>query len=502
MLSGYVAKHYFASTLSRYLFAGAATLGCLALRLAAEPALAGRPAFAIFALAVVLSSALAGVAPALFATFLSVFLVLTVVPHQALDAPQIVEITLFLITCLGVVWLGRIINAARTSGAGVMQELESKAAMLVEKEAHNRSILETVPDAMIVIGEDGLIESFSKTAERLFGYTAEEAVGQNISMLMPAPFREQHDGYLHRYYRTGEKRIIGVGRVVVGARKDQSTFPMELAVGEMTANGKRHFTGFVRDLTERQNSEKRFQELQMELLHFSRVTALGEMASALAHEINQPLSAISNYLKGARRMISAQSIAVPQPVLDALGKAADQAIRAGEVIRHMRDFVRNRETERKAENISKLIDEASALALVGAREQGVRVQHQVSGGLDPVFVDRVQVQQVLHNLMRNSLEAMASTDRRELTISAMPANGSVLVEIADTGPGVSDEMARHLFEPFVSSKSNGMGVGLSICRTIIEAHGGKLWSERRDGGGASFKFTLPRFSEDESLHDK
>ncbi len=175
-----------------------------------------------------------------------------------------------------------------------MQERTRAAAgaleHLAEREAHLRSILDTVPDAMVVIDERGVMQSFSAAAERLFGWKAEEAIGRNVSELMPEPYRSAHDGYLTRYLRTGERRIIGLGRVVVGERRDGSTFPMELSVGEMEGGAHKAFTGFVRDLTERETTERRLQDLQSELVHVSRLTAMGEMASALAHELNQPLS--------------------------------------------------------------------------------------------------------------------------------------------------------------------------------------------------------------------
>src|SRR5918911_2184369 len=196
---------------------------------------------------------------------------------------------------------GRLVGYAK-----VTRDISARVAAeeaLRAREAHLRSILETVPDAMIVIDEKAQIQSFSTAAERLFGYAPDEVMGENVNILMPSPYREQHDGYMARYLTTGERRIIGIGRVVVGQRKDGSTFPMELAVGEMRLGTERYFTGFVRDLTERQNTEARLQELQAELVHMSRFTELGEMASTLAHEINQPLTAITNYLKGCRRIL-------------------------------------------------------------------------------------------------------------------------------------------------------------------------------------------------------
>jgi two-component system sensor kinase FixL len=321
-------------------------------------------------------------------------------------------------------------------------------------------------------------------------------------MLMPSPYREAHDGYLTRYLRTGERRIIGIGRVVVGERKDGSTFPMELAVGEMRSADKRFFTGFIRDLTERQKTEARLRELQTELIHISRLTAMGEMASALAHELNQPLSAIANYLKGLRRLlgagISEESSAMAQEALD---KAAEQALRAGQIIRRLREFVARGETEHQVESVKRLVEEASALALVGVRDRGIRAKFQFDQTSDLVLVDKVQIQQVVLNLVRNAIDAMENVERRELLISTHTAeNGAITVSVADTGSGISPEIAEQLFHPFITTKREGMGVGLSISRTIIEAHGGQIWAEPNPGGGTIFRFTLRAVEEEEASH--
>jgi two-component system sensor kinase FixL len=362
---------------------------------------------------------------------------------------------------------------------------------LASREAHLKSILETIPEAMIVIDVQGIVQSFSVAAERLFGYDPSEIIGRNIKMLMPSPYRESHDGYIERYLRTGERRIIGIGRVVVGERKDGSTFPMELAVGEMRSGEQRFFTGFIRDLTERQRTEARLQELQTELVHISRLTAMGEMASALAHELNQPLSAIANYLKGAKRLLEAHADDDSKLVCGAMDKAAEQSLRAGQIIRRLRDFVARGESERRVESLNKLIEEASALALVGAKEHGVRVRLQIDPAHDLILADKVQVQQVLLNLLRNAIEAVAQSERRELIVSTRPSGGAMVeVSVADTGPGISPDIASQLFQPFITTKAQGMGVGLSISRTIIEAHGGQIWTEPNLGGGAVFKFTL------------
>jgi two-component system, LuxR family, sensor kinase FixL len=319
---------------------------------------------------------------------------------------------------------------------------------------------------------------------------------------MPSPHREQHDGYLRRYRETGERRIIGIGRVVVGERKDGSTFPMDLSVGEMKSAGQRFFIGFIRDLSERQNSETRLQELQSELVHVSRLTAMGEMASALAHELNQPLTAIANYLKGCRRMLSAQADDKSRKVSEALDKAADQTMRAGDIIRRLRDFVSRGETERRVENVANLIEEASAIALVGARERGIRVSFELDPQAELVLADRVQIQQVLINLMRNAMEAMDESEQRELVISTSRTDGNMVsMSVADTGPGMSAAVRAQLFQPFFTTKHDGMGIGLSISRTIIEAHGGEIQAEPNPVGGAVFRFTLPAVSAEEAAEE-
>jgi two-component system sensor kinase FixL len=315
---------------------------------------------------------------------------------------------------------------------------------------------------------------------------------------MPTPYRENHDGYLERYLRTGEKRIIGIGRLVVGERKDGSTFPMELAVGEMRSSNQRFFTGFIRDLTERQQTEARLQELQSELVHISRLTAMGEMASALAHELNQPLSAIANYMKGSRRMLESSTDDRSALLRDAMDKAAEQALRAGQIIRRLREFVARGEGERRVESVKKLVEEASALALVGAKDQGVRVRFQFDPTIDLILADKVQIQQVLLNLLRNAVEAMESSPRRELAISTAPdQDGMLAISVADTGAGISPEIMSHLFQPFVTNKRQGMGVGLSISRTIVEAHGGQIGASPNPAGGTTFRFTLRAVTQEE-----
>jgi two-component system sensor kinase FixL len=346
-----------------------------------------------------------------------------------------------------------------------LSEMQRIHTELRRREALLSSILDTVPDALVVIDAQGKIHSFSAAAERLFGFTAAETVGRNVSMLMPRPYRDEHDDYLARYRKTGERHIIGIGRVVVGQRRDGSTFPMQLSVGEVSVGETRLFTGFVRDLTERHDRERRLEELQAELIHVARVSELGQMASALAHEVNQPLAAITLYVDGVRRLLASGS---PQAAQQVLARVAEQAGRARDIVHRLREMVRSGTTERRAENLAKTIEEASALALVGVGAE-LSFDIHVTPGAAEALIDRIQIQQVLLNLMRNAIEAMAGSPRRALRIATS-----------------------RLFQPFVTTKATGMGVGLSVCRTIIEAHGGELRAEDAAGGGTVFRFTIPR----------
>lgn len=402
------------------------------------------------------------------------------------------------------------------------QEIDKGTARIFAREAHLRSILETVPDAMIVIDERGLILSFSAAADRMFGFSEDEILGENVSILMPSPDRERHDGYLERYMRTGERRIIGIGRVLTARHRDGTTFPIELSVGEARIGSDRVFTGFIRDLTERQQAELRIHDLQSELAHVQRVSEMGTLATSLAHELNQPLTAIANYVETARDMLRknsenlnfvlgslerpaaelasdiatsrerlAQNIEALAIIVEALDDCAAQSVRAGQIVRRLRDFIARGESERRIESLRRLVTEASALALVGGGGQNLDVDLRLDPDADQVLVDRIQIQQVLLNLIRNAIEAMQNMrDPRLLIYSAKEPGGLVRITVADNGPGLAKEIADNLFAPFQSTKESGMGLGLSISAAIVEAHGGRIWVEPSKLGGIAFHFTV------------
>lgn len=484
----------------------------------------------------------------------------------------------------------------------------------LDREVLFNAVLETAVDGIIVIDETGRILVFSDACERLFGYTRGEVLGKNVKMLMPPPYHAEHDSYLAHYRETGDRRIIGIGREVVGRRKNGTTFSMYLSVGETRVDGARLFVGIAHDVSERKRSaetvqrlasivessddailstdlsgivttwnrgaehlygysaaeivglpvatllppdrqdeeprildliargeriehyetvrlrkggaaidvsltvspmrsnegrvigaskiarsigqrkahERRIQELQGELLHATRLVSAGQLAAALAHELNQPLTAILNYAGVLEELAAAVSGAQGEVLRDIVKKVTDQTGRAGEIIRRLRTFVAKRELEREIQDMNRTVEEALALGTVGTSYVDVRVKTDLAPELPPVRIDRVQIQQVMINLLRNAVEAMQASPQRELRVSTMrDDDGFVRVSVADKGIGLAPEVVSSLFQPFVTTKGQGLGIGLSICRSIVESHGGKLWAEANEGGGSVFAFRIP-----------
>lgn len=504
---------------------------------------------------------------------------------------------------------------------------QGSAARLVEEQTVLRAVMDTSADAVITIDEAGLIRSFSRSAERLFGYPEAEVIGRNVKLLMPEPDRSAHDGYIRRYLETGQAQIIGKGRIVQAERSDGSRFRAHLTVGEIHRGGRRLFTGFVHDVTDRlraeqdaaaqkhfadsildttdamvvvadpqgrilrcnqtwervtgfsaaeavgqlwwtfipeeiraqiemhfkslvarggvrrierdwinrsgerrraiwtsaavsndghtvqyvvitgvdvseeRQAEARAKRLQNELYRIGRLSELGEMASAIAHELNQPLTAITNYARASRMLMADGGEGNPR-ALDFMDKAVAQADRAGQIIRRLRQLIGRGESELVPCDINQVVRDACSLAAVGTAEREIEVRLDLAEGLPAVLADSTQIQQVAFNLVRNATDAMTDFPRRQILVSTRPAtDGSVEVSVADSGPGLAPEVTERLFMPFVTTKPNGMGIGLSICRSIIDAHGGRIWAEANPDGGTIFKFTLPeRTEEPEQAH--
>lgn len=392
----------------------------------------------------------------------------------------------------------------------VEEELKALRLQLSDARLRLSAIVEATVDGLVIIDEHGHIELFNPAAERIFGYASAEVVGRNVNVLMPAPYHDEHDGYMHNYLTTRVPKIIGIGREVQGQRKDGTIFPMDLAVGSFRSEGEERFVGMIRDITARKlteaslslreaqlhEAEAEARELREKLAHYNRLSTMGEMASGIAHEINQPLTAISAYAQACRRMLQTGDTG-SGPLIDALEQVSAQAQRAGEVIRRLRGFVKKRESRKEMIDLADTLGAVVKLAEVDARTHRVQIRADISGPLPRVFADPVQIQQVALNLLRNAMEAIeANTDlapeEREVLVRATTTEPShVEVTVEDRGVGLPAEAERNLFTPFFTTKRTGMGMGLSISDSIVTAHGGRLWYAPHPRGGACFHFVLP-----------
>jgi two-component system, LuxR family, sensor kinase FixL len=371
--------------------------------------------------------------------------------------------------------------------------------------AHARAVLETAADAIITIDADGGIQAFNPAAERMFGYRAAEVIGKNVHLLMPAPYRHQHDDYMSRYLRTGEKRIIGIGREVQALRRDGTVFPIELAVSEVCIRGAHHFTGIIRDISERKQSERRLQRREEEarqhrerLVHVGRLSTMGELATGIAHEINQPLTAIAAYANACRRLLE-RGAEEPVELVRILDKISSQAQRAGQVIQRLRDMIRKRDSRREACELNRLIRDTLVLAESDVRLHHYSITTELVERPLPVVVDPIQIQQVLLNLIRNGLDAMLEVriEQGDIRVGTRLADEeTVEVLVRDQGVGIPAERRDKLFSPFFTTKPQGIGLGLSISRSIVTAHGGRLDCLANPHRGVTMRFTLPLALED------
>jgi signal transduction histidine kinase len=308
--------------------------------------------------------------------------------------------------------------------------------------------------------------------------------------------------------RTGHPMNIATVSRNLTAQKNSETQLLKFAqtlnqrVAERTAELAETNQRLVAEIAERERSDARLQLLQLEIFHAARVNAAGHMAAALAHELNQPLTAAINSVNAARRLIGRNNLQQSHDkVSEIMNEAVAQTLRAGQIIRRLHDFLTRGDAEKRVEDVVSMIEDAGELALTGVKNIGVKVRFCFDPNASRVLVDRIQIQQVLINLMRNAVEAMAASDRREIEVRTSLLNDETIeIAVADSGPGLSREVADHLFEPFISTKRNGMGLGLSICRSIVEAHGGKLWTRSDMHSGTIFSFTLAGVVSEGEVH--
>ncbi len=373
------------------------------------------------------------------------------------------------------------------------QELARTRELLEDREARLSAILDTAVDGIITIDESGIIESVNTATERIFGYSGDELVGNNITMLMPSPYREKHDGYIARYLGTGEPRIIGIGREAEGQHKDGRRFPIDLSVSEVRVGGSRLFTGLVRDISARRRAEDEARRWSADLAHAARLSTIGELTSGIAHEVNQPLTAIVSFAEACLRMLRSGK-ADSQKLEDALGQIAVQGQRAGHIIRHLRQLARKGESERVQIDLGHLVRDVLGLFSNELHASGIALHLMLDESGPAVKCDRIQIEQVVLNLVRNAMDVLEEgpAEGRELTIrTRADSGGTIELTVEDTGEGLGADGGERIFELFFTTKADGLGMGLSISRTIIEDHGGRLWASPHPGGGAIFHVTLP-----------
>lgn len=358
-------------------------------------------------------------------------------------------------------------------------------------EARLASMLDTAVDGIVVIDECGTILSFNKACETLFGYAAPDVVGRNVKCIMPSRYAEEHDGYLSHYRETGERRIIGIGREVEGMHRDGTVMPVELSVGEAQTPDGRQFIGIIRDLRSRRATEERMRDLQAQLVHMARVSAIDEMGAALAHELNQPLTALMLYLDAVQRA-AAKEWPAGDLRSQALGNAVREAQRAAGIVHRMRGFLDRGDQRRSQVDLHGLLDEAIELTKMGRRSAGITFTRIDDPLLPEIEVDAIQVQQVFVNLLRNAFDAVQGHNQPAITVETRRNDGWAKVTVGDNGQGIAAEAVDDLFKAFSSGKRRGMGLGLAISRSIAQSHGGDLTVDPGGNGrGARFELSLP-----------
>ena len=359
-----------------------------------------------------------------------------------------------------------------------------------------RRVIDAALDGMVVIDASGTVLLYNAACERLFGYSADEVLGKNVNLLMTPHDRRNHDTYIRNYLRTGKARVIGKGRDVTGRRKDGATVPIRLSVGELRDDADATlFIGTLHDLTQTLRTRARIEELQSELMQVARANAVGEMGSALAHELTQPLSAVVGFVEASSELIDQGGGEIPAKVREYMKEAVTQSLRAGDVVRLLREFSARGDTERSVHDINAVVEETCRLATLGTAAGGIELALDLAADLPQVLIDHIQIQQVVLNLVRNSIDALRDIETPAITVATTPGRQEVEVVVGDNGPGLSSEVRERVFEPFVSTKPDGIGIGLSICRTIVEAHGGRIAVDPAAERGTAFRFSVPVFNE-------
>jgi two-component system sensor kinase FixL len=355
------------------------------------------------------------------------------------------------------------------------------------------ALMDAAVDGIIIIDAHGVVQKFNHAAEDMFGYSEEELTGRNIKLLMPEPDRGNHDSYLKKYSESGVAAVIGKGREVTGLRKDGELIPVFLTVGEIRQEDGTRFVGIVRDLSEVHATQEQVRQLEEQLLHADRLVILGELTAGIAHEINQPLTAIAAYADAGRKIIERQTASPGQDIELIWERIGEQSRRAAEVVQRLRKLVRSGTVSKGQHDINQIIRHTLLLFEFEVKKSRVELVFHPLESLKPLYVDEIHIQQIMVNLVKNSLDAISQTGRQDgrVEIRIRKVASDVLISVTDNGHGVTESDRKHLFEAFFTTKPMGVGLGLSICKTIAGAHGGNLQYSQPEGGGSCFTLSLP-----------
>lgn len=415
---------------------------------------------------------------------------------------------------IGVIYLENSLTSAALAPAriAVIKLLATEAAMslenlhlysdLQERDTKTRRIIDSALDAVLSIDERGSVTEWNAQAEIMFGWKRDEAVGRTLSELfIPERYRDAHDKGLKHFLSTGEGPLLNRRIEITALHRDGTEFPVEVSIAPYQIDGNWEFSGFVRDITERKVAETstlRHREMEMELAHANRVATMGQLSASIAHEVNQPIGAAVTNAHAALRWLGATPANIDE-VHHALSRIVTNGNRATDVLSRIRAFIKKAPPRKDSLDVNQAVLDVVALTRSEAKNNKVDVQLKLAEGLPVVQADRVQLQQVILNLIINSIEAMSASDagsRRLLISSAKSESNDVSVEVQDSGPGFPEAKAAQIFQAFYTTKPAGLGMGLSICRSIVEAHGGQLRAAAADPTGAIFAFTLPVRSSD------
>ncbi|NOQ15144.1 MAG: PAS domain S-box protein [Methyloprofundus sp.] len=375
-----------------------------------------------------------------------------------------------------------------------INEIKSSKDLLVEREAKLNSVFNAAVEGIVTIDEAGVIESINRAVTKIFGYQADELVGHNVGKLMPMPHKAQHNNYLKNYLLSHETMNIGAIRQLEGRRKDGTLLPIDLSLSEYKIGEKVYFTGMIRDISERKRKELLDKKHLNELAHVTRMGLMGEMAAGIAHEVNQPLTAIATYSQVCLRMLECDKLDLIK-LQETIQKTEKQALRAGQVISRMRTFISSNTIHRSSVDINNLVQDALGLAVDDFRQFSIQYGLDLAGSLPCILVDGVQIEQVILNLIKNSIDAVSKLPKNAQPRIGIQTyfvkNREIEVRVKDNGLGISNEEKAQIFTPFFTTKVSGMGMGLSICQSLIAAHGGVLRFNSSIGKGSTFYFTLP-----------